>query len=439
MSKKKKKRLIRKILLLILIIILFLFIKPFFKKQSNDNYKNYNEIKEVRKLTEITKIKENDSDIVKKFFAEGMSKNDYEKVITQEDNYIKSSEEYEKLSYNFEEKLHYSEIEEYILNLNKSDIVNVENIGSSVDNRNIYSIEIGKGTKTVLVDANIHAGETANTLILLKYMITIVNDYEDKKSSVVDMLNNIKFVVLPCINPDGYEVYNFGVESINDKSLWIYKNKDTVDFENMKFNANGVDINRNMPTQNAGLYYKENKLIGSVAFEKKPSGGAYFGGFTLGSEPETRSLMYFMLKHYKNTVAYLNMHSQGRVLYQGKPNLSDEFNDLCYDFAKKIKEHTNYIIYGLESEEVAQGNDGSATDFMAELANGLKYSSETGRLAMKSYKNKDVEMVYKYPVITIETLDRWTTNTKYYKDEYIYRNFKALFNDILTNYAHKYE
>ncbi|UKI57051.1 MAG: hypothetical protein L6V81_06520 [Clostridium sp.] len=56
----------------------------------------------------------------------------------------------------------------------------------------------------------------------------------------------------------------------------------------------------------------------------------------LGSEPETRAAMYFMLKHYKNVYAYVNLHSQGRVIYAGKPNLSTKFNKITSKFAKDI-------------------------------------------------------------------------------------------------------
>ena len=62
--------------------------------------------------------------------------------------------------------------------------------------------------------------------------------------------------------------------------------------------------------------------------KKSYSNTAYFGGEELGSEPETKASMYFMLKHYKNVYAYINLHSQGRVIYAGKPNLSNEFNKI---------------------------------------------------------------------------------------------------------------
>ena len=54
--------------------------------------------------------------------------------------------------------------------MNNSSIANVEIIGKSVDGRNIYGIEIGKGTNVLYIDANVHAAEVANTLILIKFL-----------------------------------------------------------------------------------------------------------------------------------------------------------------------------------------------------------------------------------------------------------------------------
>ena len=434
--KKRKSRVkfSRIIILLVIIVIMYGFGKTILNKpilDIIDKTGNKNE-EPIKTNDDIVNTSENDTDIIMEKFAKGMSSNDYKNILDKKDNYIENTHEYEELEYNFETKMHYSEIEEYLNDLNNSEIVKLENIGKSVDNRSIYSVEIGKGSKTLLVDANIHAAETANTLILLKYMITIVNKYESDDSNITSLLNNYKIVVLPCINPDGYEIYNFGIESLNNKSLWIYKNKDTVDFENFKFNANGIDINRNLPTENAGLYYKKYDLISSVSLSKTTSNGTYFGGTTLGSEPETRSLMYFMLKHYKNTTAYINMHSQGRVIYQGKPNLSDKFNNISYELATTISNYNNYKIQDISSEEVGEGNDGSATDFMSELANGLKFSEVTGRLSMNSYENDNVKLVYSYPVVTVETLDRYTRDTKYYSDEYEYRDYYDMFTSLIS-------
>lgn len=400
-------------------MILFIFVFSLFKNRSekfepivkNHDYGDY-----------ITDKYEQDSNEVKEYFAKGMDASFYKDILDRESNYVSSNCKYSNISYNFNSKLHYSDIEDYLNLMNCSDIVKLEVIGKSVDNRNIYGIEIGNGEKTLFIDANIHAAEVGNTPVLIQFLSDILNKYENNDNSIKALLNNLKIVVIPTINPDGYEVYNFGINSLNNKDLWIYQNRNNINFENLKSNANGVDINRNFPTQNAGLYYKSKKLISSVSFDKTYKGLTYFGGYSLGSEPETRAAMYFMLKHYKNTYAYINLHSQGRVIYAGKPNLSSEFNKLCNNFAKKISKINGYIVHGLSSEEVGEGNDGSATDFMAELANGFKFSTKTGRLTSGDYMNTESSLVYKYPVVTIETLNTYTTNVSTFKNEY--NNYK---------------
>lgn len=431
MSKRKLNKKGKSLIKVIIFFIVVIFIVSFLNKNKIDNTNT--QTKDSNKhstFIDVVNTKESNDEVIEKIFANGMDKKDFNAILNQKYNYITSTGTYKQIKYDFNYQLHYSKIEEIINELTKSEIVNTEIIGESADNRNIYSVEIGKGNKTLLIDANIHAAETANTPLLVKFMIDVVNNYEKGDKNLKTKLNDYKIVILPCINPDGYEVYNFGIESINNRNLWIYKNKDKIDFENFKHNANGVDINRNMPTQNAGLYYKGKSLIKSVSLEKSFSKTAYFGGKSLGSEPETKALMYFMLKHYKNTFAYINMHSQGRVIYQGKPNLNSKFNSKSNSLAKYISSYNNYTIYGIESEEVAEGNDGSATDFMSELACGFKFSTKTGRLSINKY-NGTTEQKYKYGVVTVETITTYSRDPNHSKDEYYNRNYYKLFIDLL--------
>lgn len=429
-------------MLLFIVIMGLLLCKTLFNKNNtsrNDTDKTETKIPNnnedsVKKVDyNIVETSESDNDIINQTFAGGLSIEEYKKIIDQKENYIKKTGEYTKINYNFESKLHYSEIEEYIQQINNSSIANVEIIGKSVDGRNIYGIEIGKGTNVLYIDANVHAAEVANTLILTKFLSELTNEYESGNEDIINKLNNVKIAVIPCMNPDGYEVYNYGIESLNNKELWIYQNKNNINFENIKSNANGVDLNRNFPTQNAGMYYKTKDLISTVALEKTTQNLKYFGGYSLGSEPETKAAMYFMLKHYKNTYAYINMHSQGRVIYAGKPNLSTEFNSLTASFAKKISSYNNYTIYGLSAEEVGEGNDGSVTDFMAELANGFKYSTVTGRLSSDKYINPTCNFEYKYPVVTIETITTYTRVPSYFKTEYYNKGLKEMLYSLLNN------
>jgi len=331
--------------------------------------------------------------------------------------------------------LTYDEIENILYKLNNSNIVQLENIGKSVDNRNIYALEVGKGDKTLIIDANIHASEAGTTSIILKFLIDIINKYEEEDNNIIHLLDKVKVVVIPCINPDGYEVYNFGINKINNKNLWIYRNKDSIDFTSFKFNANGVDINRNLPSQNGGLYYKNKQLLRSVSKSLTTKKGVYFSGKKLGSEPETQALMYILLKHYKNAISYINMHSQGRVIYYGKPNLNFNFNNASKSLAETISSYTSYIPLGINYEEVGQGNDGTATDFMAELINGFKFSNKTGRLSNNSsYLKSEVIMKYKCSVVTLEVLKTITKDVTYYKNEYYDKNFYNMFKYLLNSY-----
>lgn len=443
-KKRRLKKSVKFAILLLILIIVLLLCKPLFNKNKTnkeDSNKTETKLPNNNKTDELVKkvdynmveTSESDKEIIKQTFAEGLSVEDYKKIIDQEENYMKKSGEYTKINYNFENKLHYSEIEEYIQQMNNSSIANVEIIGKSVDGRNIYGIEIGKGTNVLYIDANVHAAEVANTLILIKFLSELTNEYESGNEEIINKLNNVKIAVIPCMNPDGYEVYNYGIESLNNKDLWIYQNKNNINFENIKSNANGVDLHRNFPTQNAGMYYTTKNLISTVSLEKTTKNLKYFGGTSLGSEPETKASMYFMLKHYKNTYAYLNMHSQGRVIYAGKPNLSTEFNNLTASFAKKISSYNNYTVYGLSAEEVGEGNDGSATDFMAELANGFKYSTVTGRLSSDKYINPTCNFEYKYPVVTIETITTYTRVPSYFKTEYYNKGLKEMLYSLLNN------
>lgn len=416
------KKIIIKLLLFLLITVVFTFI-------FTDNKKIY--VVEQKSESKLTDFAEKDKNIIKEYLAEGMSSSDYLDLFNNKSIKVNESGKYVSLNYDFEKKLHYSEIEDYLKKLSKSNIVNLFIIGKSVDNRNIYNIEIGNGDKVLLLDSNIHSAEVANTYILMKFLIDLVNDYTSGNENALSLLNNVKIAAIPCINPDGYEVFNYGIESINNKDLWIYQNKDNVNVNNFKYNANGIDLNRNFPTQNGGLYYKEYNLLKSVSLDKTTQSGTYFSGKVLGSEPETRAVMYQILTHYKNAYAYIDLHNQGRVIYSGKPNLSNEYNESTIKLCNIIGDITGYHVYGLEREEVGEGNDGTVSDFMAELVNDFMFSTKTGRLSSSNYKNNNAVLKYNVPAIVVETTKDYSKDPSYYKEEYYNHGIKEMLYKLL--------
>jgi hypothetical protein len=350
-------------------------------------------------------------------FADGMSREDYVDVYNYEAEKLKKEGEYVKQNYNFVSHLRYSELLSLYKKLSNSDIVNVYKIGSSSDEKDIYSIEIGRGDKYIMLEGNVHAAEIASTLYTTKFAVDLVNKYESKDEEIINMLSEYKFLIVPSFNPDGYESAIFGVDELNNKELYTYKNKNDINFFYYKANANGVDINRNMPSQNSGLYYSDQKLYNTVSLSKSTKQFSYFSGDILGSEPEVKAVMYWQLHNYKNAIAYLSLHSSGRVIYNGKPNLSDKFNDLSNKCASIVRNITGYTKFGLSEETVGDGTDGTTTDFISELSNGFKYNESTGRLSTKVYgktNNTEVKMC----VLTIESLAKYTQDLTTIKKEY---------------------
>ena len=429
----KKNTIVYIKLLLITLIILGLI--AFLSKNLNISYNIIPNIISHDKYISFNIVKDSESDkeVINTTFMNGMSVDAFKNVLKLNKENILKGEFYRKITYNFETPLNYSDLESFYRNMNNSDICNVEIIGKSVDKRNIYGIEVGRGDKVLFIDTNIHAAEVGNVVIITRFLSELVNKYEENDEDTIKLLNNVKIAVIPSINPDGYEVYNFGAESINNKDLWIYKNKDEIDFKNIKSNANGVDLNRNFPTQLSGMVLVGNTLHKNTKLTPDTNASMYYNGDTVGSEPETRAVMYFMLKHYKNVYAYVDMHSQGRVIYAGKPNLSKDFNNSCVSLGNKVVTITKYKVHKIEDETVGMGTDGSATDFMAELANGFSFSTTTGRLTSDNYIGNSSTFVNKFPVITLETMKVWSKDPSVYKTEYYNYGIRSLLYSLIKN------
>ena len=135
-------------------------------------------------------------------------------------------------------------------------------IGQSVQGRNIYAYSFGTGSKKIVFFGSIHGSES-NTQATLNYLIS---DLENNSSKIP---TDKTVIVIPTVNPDG----------IANRS---------------RFNANGVDINRNFntPGWTAGTYLQTNYY---------PTGG----GTEPFSEPESRIIRDFIIQqHPYLTITY---------------------------------------------------------------------------------------------------------------------------------------
>lgn len=425
-----RKRRIKKKPIIFLLIVIILINYYFIGKTKNKEIvtSNYKAI--------ITEKEESNPEVVNEYFANGMNSDDYISTIEKVDNYLDIKGNYKKINYEIETKYHYNKLEEIYKQLGLSEIVKIEIIGKSVDGRNIYAIEIGNGDNVTIFEAGIHAAEFASPLFITKFMVDIVNRYENGDKEIANLLENNKIVVVPSVNPDGYEAALFGTEILNNQDLYIAKNADSESLKYIKSNANGIDLNRNFPSQTAGLYYKKYDLHYSVSLKKSTDMYRYFPGDTLGSEPETRAIIYLQNKWKEKLKSYVALHSAGRVIYNGKPYLSSEYNNNSNNCAQIVGDITDYMVMNKYDEEAGEGNDGTSTEYMAETLSGFIFSSKTGRLSSSSYMNYEKELKYKNTcVIVIEALENYTSNLKTIKDEYYNHKLEEAYLAIINRHG----
>lgn len=400
-------------------------------KQTNNNEKNSSTFKpEIDYTKYITETSESNKNKVKEFISKGMSLEEFKTTLSKIPNYVDKSGTYQQINYDFENHLKYNSLEEIYLNLNNSEIVKLEIIGNSYDDKNIYSLEIGNGEDAILLNGNIHSAEIAPTLFLTKYAIDLVNNWEEGDKETKELLTNHKIIIIPTINPDGYNFSIYGKSTINNQKAYTYLNASDIDKFFYKANANGVDLNRNLPSQTSGLYFTDRGLYSSTSKTKSTEMYAYFPGNSVGSEPETQAIIYWMYKHYKNAHAFIDVHSAGRVIYSQKQWLSDRFNELGKKCANTINKYTDYQIIPVEPEDDGRGTDGGTTDMIGEIAHGYKFSTITGRLSAEEYEMQANIMESELCAITVETLTNYTQNLSTIKNEYYDKRLSEAFTSI---------
>jgi Predicted carboxypeptidase len=88
-------------------------------------------------------------------------------------------------------------------------------IGTSEENRPIYSFKIGTGSKKILLWSQMHGNESTGT----KAMFDLFNTFSSTTKELQNILNTCTLIFIPMLNPDGAEVFT-------------------------RVNANNIDLNR---------------------------------------------------------------------------------------------------------------------------------------------------------------------------------------------------
>ena len=169
-----------------------------------------------------------------------------------------------------------------------------EVIGTSVQGRKIGAYTYGTGSTSILFAGGMHGGYEWNSVLLAYDFI----DYLNANPKFVP--NGLSIVVVPDINPDGV----FLVTGKDGRFTEADVSTSTKTLVSGRFNADGVDLNRNFACNWKPKSTWQNKVVsaGTEAF----------------SEPEAVAVRDLVLKD--KPVAAIFWHSQSGTVYASECN-----------------------------------------------------------------------------------------------------------------------
>lgn len=163
-----------------------------------------------------------------------------------------------------------------------------EVIGSSVEGRSIEAFTYGDGQTNLLFVGGIHGGYEWNS-VLLAY--AVMDHLEENPEAIPD---DLQVTIVPSANPDGL----FAVLGVEGRFL-ATDVPAGVDTSVGRFNANGVDLNRNFDCK--------------WAPESTWRGQTVSAGTSAFSEPEARAIKSVVEKYSPSAVVF--WHSQANNVY----------------------------------------------------------------------------------------------------------------------------
>jgi len=172
------------------------------------------------------------------------------------------------------------------------DLITVENIGTTWENRSILlatisiNVAYARLKPALLYTGTVHAREWIGNELGIEFIDYLLSNYQNNPEILETLSQNTLYLV-PCLNPDGFEY------SRKHFSFWRKNRRNNGD------GTFGVDLNRNF----------------SVGHRKSTNTSSnIYGGPHPFSEPETQAIKNFVDTHDNITIA-LDYHSQGNVFF----------------------------------------------------------------------------------------------------------------------------
>lgn len=196
----------------------------------------------------------------------------------------------------FDRYYRHDEINEYLESLRGNSVsgneITVKNVGKSYEGRDIKTITItngdGRVKNSIFIDAGIHAREWIAPSTALFVIASLV----DPQSNYSNMLNELDFVIMPVLNPDGYEYTH------EHDRLW----RKTRSPSSLLRICMGTDGNRNFD-----FHWGEGGASPNACSETYRGSKAF-------SEVEARALRDTVMAMKENCKFYLTLHSSGNYL-----------------------------------------------------------------------------------------------------------------------------
>ncbi|HWT73295.1 MAG TPA: M14 family zinc carboxypeptidase [Mobilitalea sp.] len=237
-------------------------------------------------------------------------------------------------------------------------------IGKSHDNRDIILLKLGIGQQSMICCSGVHARETINPVVMLRIVECYADLYVNHKKQKYDLkskLNNenlhlkdeyekmlygaciyellqtFTILFVPLLNPDGYMVALKGFDTIRDENLRQNCIEMQTPYTDWKYNARGVDINRNFPSK---LWRPKDEFDQAA------------------SENETMALIN--LFHEYKTKGFLDFHSRGKQIYYYRSMLPESYNKQQLEIANRLMKITNYELVP-PKDEIETGDTGGNT------------------------------------------------------------------------------
>ncbi|XP_052739115.1 carboxypeptidase B-like [Bicyclus anynana] len=249
-------------------------------------------------------------------------------------------------------------------------IAQVVDMQKSFEGRDIKYLKISTTNFTnpskpiYFMDATMHAREWVTTTVTLYSIHRLVEDLREEDRY---LLENVDWIIMPVVNPDGYEFSHTdnrlwrGTRSVNETTNAIH-NRTCI----------GVDPNRNFDVN-----------FNTLGVSSDPCFGTY-PGHEAFSEVETRNIRDILSEYIDRLQIYMDIHSFGNYVLYGMDNATLPYNVVHQHYvaaamgaqidAVKLPKAPFYAVGN--SNLMLYGTSGAASDYAYVVGVPMSYTLE---------------------------------------------------------------